>query len=154
MIKEFEDTYKSILMPRQVGVGVKCAAEVLAMGLRMTLHVHDTFVLIIIDIKNAYNAMSRAAICAGHLIHDILRRTVPYWRAKLGPHSPVWAGSEEFMGDDGLNQGSPSSSLEFSWTIHGRLKQADEKLVLHDGCARLIWTTATWWARGTWFSQS
>jgi hypothetical protein len=43
MVKEFEDIYKSELMPQQVGVGVKFAAELLAMGLRMTLHVHDTF---------------------------------------------------------------------------------------------------------------
>jgi hypothetical protein len=82
---------------------VKFAAELLAMGLRMIIRVHDTFVLIRIDIKNAYNDMSKAAICVAHLSHDRPRRTVPYCRAKLGPHSPVWAGSEEFWGEDGLN---------------------------------------------------
>ncbi len=70
--------------------------ELLAMGLRIALHVHDTFVLISIDLKNAYNAMNRAIVCAAHLRHGKLRRTIPYRRAKLGPHSPVWAGNEEF----------------------------------------------------------
>jgi len=77
-------------------MGVKFAAELLVIGLIMTLHVHDTFVPIIIDIKNAYNAINKASVCETHLSHNMLRRTVPYWRAKLGPHSPVWTGSEEF----------------------------------------------------------
>ena len=68
---------------------MKFVAELLAMGLQMTLHVHDTIVLISIDLKNAYNTMRRAAVCEAHLMHDILWRSVPYWRAKLGPHSPV-----------------------------------------------------------------
>jgi hypothetical protein len=136
MIKEFEDVYKTELMPQQVGVGVKFAAKLLAMGLWMTLHVHDTFVLITIDLKNAYIAMRRAAVCEAHLRHDKLRRTIPYWRATLGPHSLVWAGAEEFWGEDGLNQGSPSSSSGFSWTIHGKVKQADERLEVYGGCAR------------------
>ena len=51
MVKEFENICKSELMPQQVGVGVKFAAELLAMGLRMTLHVHGTFILISIDLK-------------------------------------------------------------------------------------------------------
>jgi len=64
MVKEFEDVYKTELMPQQVGVGVKFAAELMALhdgitralhdGITlMALHVHDTFVLITIDLKNA-----------------------------------------------------------------------------------------------------
>ena len=113
-------------MPQQVGVRVKFVAELLVMGLRMALNVHDTFVLINIDIKNAYNAINRATVCEARLNHNRLRRTVPYWRAKLGPNSPVWACNEELWGKDGLNQSSPSSSSGFSWTIHGRVKKADE----------------------------
>ena len=95
-VKEFEEICKSELIPQQVGVGVKFAAELLAMGLRMTLRDHVTFALINIDIKNAYNVIIMAATCAAHLRHEKLRRVVPYRRAKVGPHSPVWACSEEF----------------------------------------------------------
>ena len=69
------------------------ATKLLAMGLRMTLHVHDTFVLIDIDLKNAYNAIRRAAICEDHLMHDRLRRSLPYSRVKSEPYSPIWASS-------------------------------------------------------------
>ena len=99
----------SYYRPQQVGIGVKFAAELLEIGLRMTLHVHNTFVMIIIDLKNAYTAMRRAAMCEAYFRHDKLLRSVPYRREKLGPQSPVWAGAEEFWGEDGLNQGSPSS---------------------------------------------
>ena len=53
---------------------MKFAAELLAMGLRMTLRVHGTFVLISIDLKGAYNDKRRAAVCETHLRHDKLRR--------------------------------------------------------------------------------
>jgi hypothetical protein len=69
------------------------------MGLRFILHVYDDYVLTNIDIKNAYTAMRREAWCATHYNHDMLTRMIPYWRAKLGPHSPVWAGEEEFWGE-------------------------------------------------------
>ena len=118
MVKEFEDVYKSELMPQHVGVGVKFDAGPLAMDMRMTLHVHDTFALIGIDLKNACHAMRRATLCEAHPRHDKSRRSIPYRRAKLGLHSHVWAGNEAFWGEDGLNQGSPSSSSGFSWTIH------------------------------------
>jgi hypothetical protein len=136
MVKEFEDIYKTELIPQQVGVRVKFAAELLAMGLRMTLHVHETFVLISIDLTNAYNAMKRATVFEAHLMHDKLRRSDPYRRAESGPHSPVWACAEEFWGEDGLNQGTPSSSSGFSWTIHGRVRQTNERLHAYGGCAR------------------
>jgi hypothetical protein len=102
----------------------------------MTLHVHDTFVLITIDLKNAYKAMRRAAVCEAYLRHDKVRRSDPYWRAKFGPHSLVWAGAEELWGKDALNKGSPSSSSRFSWSIHGRVRQANEQLEVYGGCAR------------------
>jgi hypothetical protein len=40
--------------------------------------VHDTFVLINIDLRNAYNAMRRSAVCEAHLRHGKMRRFVPY----------------------------------------------------------------------------
>ena len=46
MVTEFQEVYKSESMPRHVGVGMTFAAELLVMGLRMTLHVYDNFVLI------------------------------------------------------------------------------------------------------------
>ena len=48
------------LLPRHLGVGVKFAAELLALGIRMTLHIRPGHILVSINIKNAYNTMRRA----------------------------------------------------------------------------------------------
>ncbi len=73
------------MMPHKVGVGVKFAAELLAMDLRMTLHRHAAFIIISIDITNAYNVITRDAVLGAHNKYAYMRRTVPFWRAKPGP---------------------------------------------------------------------
>jgi hypothetical protein len=40
-------------MPQQLGAGVKFAAELMIMGLCMTLHKNHEFILFVIDFKNA-----------------------------------------------------------------------------------------------------
>ena len=65
-------------MPQQVGVGVEFAAELLAMGLRMTLHLHRGFIIISIDMVNAYNEIKRAAVMDIHIRHIYLRRMIPF----------------------------------------------------------------------------
>ena len=90
------------LTPHQVGVGVKFAAELLAMVLRMTLHLHRGFIIISIDIINAYNEIKRAVVMDSHSRHVYLRRMVPFWRAKLTPTSKLWAGRDSMEHHEGL----------------------------------------------------
>ena len=90
------------MLPHQLGVDVKFAAELLAMGIRMTLHVRPDGILISIDLKIAYNAIWMEAVIGRHRGHKMLMRTLPYWRAKLGPRSPIWADGITLWGDDGL----------------------------------------------------
>ena len=61
---------------------------------------------------------------------------VPYGRAKLGPVAKLWAGKDTMEYEEGLQQGSPTSSSGFSYTIHEKVKRADLRLVEHGGCAR------------------
>jgi len=79
------------------------------MGIKMTLHIKPDYVLIGIDIRSAYNTMRRAAILERHRGHMTMRRAVPYWRAKLGTRSPIWAEDTTMWGDDGLQHRSPTS---------------------------------------------
>jgi hypothetical protein len=53
MLEQCQAEYVKEMMPHQVGVGVKLAAELLAMGLGMVLHLRGGFILINIDIVNA-----------------------------------------------------------------------------------------------------
>jgi hypothetical protein len=78
MLQKIEDVYIQELMPQQVGVvGVKFAAELLVMGLRMTLHVYNDFVIINIDLRNAYTDILRVAICEEPTNHDKSRLMEP-----------------------------------------------------------------------------
>jgi hypothetical protein len=98
------------MMPHQVGVGVKFAAEMLAMGLRMVLHLHGGFILLSIDIVNAYNEIKRATVVRAQVRHTHFVKWVPYWRSKLGPTSKLWAGEDYMEHHEGLVQVSPISS--------------------------------------------
>ena len=60
VLEQCQAEYVKEMMPQHVGVGVKFAAELLAMGLRMALHLRGGFILINIDIINAYNEIKRS----------------------------------------------------------------------------------------------
>jgi len=59
MLEQCQKGYVMEMMPQQVGVGVKFAAELLAMGLRMALHMNGRFIIIGIDMINAYKSRER-----------------------------------------------------------------------------------------------
>jgi hypothetical protein len=136
MLDQWQAEYVKEMMPQQVGVGVKFAAELLAMGLRMTMHLHKEFIIISIDMINAYNEVKRATVMDAHSRHTYLERMIPYWRAKLSPTSKLWAGRDSMEHHEGLVQGSPISSSGFSFTIDKRVKEADGKMAAFGGCAR------------------
>ena len=124
------------MLPQQVGVGVKYAAEHLVMDLRMTLHENEDFIIISTDISNAYCELMRASVVDMHMDSEKMRGMVPYWRAKLGPNAKLWAGEDYMEYMEGLVQGSPTSSSGFSFTIHDKVKEADKRLAEYGGCAR------------------
>jgi hypothetical protein len=134
MLVECQEDYMRELLPRHVGVGVKFAAGLLTMWIKMTLHIKPDHILVNIDIRNAYNTMRRASIMERHIGHMTLRKAVPYWRAKLGPRSPIWAEDTTMWGDDGLQQGLPTSGHAFAFTIHPFVREADMKLEAAKGC--------------------
>jgi hypothetical protein len=50
------------MLPHQLGVGLKYAAELLVMGLRMTLHRNEDFIILNVDISNAYCEIMKASV--------------------------------------------------------------------------------------------
>ncbi len=60
-----------------MGVGVKYAAELLMMGLRMTLHRNEDFIIIGVDISNAFWEMMRASVVERHMGSEKMRGMVP-----------------------------------------------------------------------------
>ncbi len=62
VLEQCQAEYLNGMMPQEVGVGVKFAAELLAMGLRKVLYLRGGLILISIDIINAHNEIKRAAV--------------------------------------------------------------------------------------------
>ena len=137
MLEQYQADYIRELMPQQLGVGVKFAAELLVMGLRMIINMKKVFILINVDISNAFCEVMRAILVERHMGHERFREMVPYWRAKLGPTANLWSGKGCMEYIEGLVKGSPTSSSGFSYTIHENVKKANTMLVECGGCARL-----------------
>ncbi len=89
ILRSFKADYVKELMPQQLGVGFKFAAELLVMGLRMTLHRNQEFTLVGIDLENAYKKIWREVVLRRHMEHRRLNGLVPYLRGTLGPRSPM-----------------------------------------------------------------
>jgi hypothetical protein len=66
------------MLPQQLGVGVKYAAELLVMGLRMTLQRNEDFIILSVDISNAYCEIMRASVVERHMDSEKMRGMVPY----------------------------------------------------------------------------
>jgi hypothetical protein len=81
VLAQLQEVYIREMMPQQLGVGVKLAAELLVMGLRMTLHTRPEFIIVGVNISNAYCEVMRAIVIERNMQHDMLCGMVPYWRA-------------------------------------------------------------------------
>ena len=76
---QYREVYIKEMMPQQLGVGVKFAAELLmVMGLRMTLHKRPEFIIVGVDISNAFCEITRANVIERQMQHDRLCGMVPY----------------------------------------------------------------------------
>ena len=95
ILVQFQGEYIKEMMPHQLGVGVKFAAELLILGLRMTLHRQADFIIMGVDITNAYCEEMTASVIERHMQHERFKGMVPYWRAKLGSVAKLWAGQKE-----------------------------------------------------------
>jgi hypothetical protein len=66
------------MMPIQLGVGVQYAAELLVMGLRMTLHRNEDFIILSVVISHAFCEVMRASVVDKHMNIGKMRGMVPY----------------------------------------------------------------------------
>ena len=85
MRTQMERAAELYLAPRQVSVGVSGGISVLYHGLRLLLEVHPDFLVVRIDLRNAYNESRRAQASQTNL------KTNPTHRLKRGnaPPAPV-----------------------------------------------------------------
>ncbi len=75
----FQKEYIQEMMPQRLGVGVKYAAELLVMSLKMTVHRNKDFIMLNMDIYNAYCEVTRASVMERHIDNERIRGMVPYY---------------------------------------------------------------------------
>ena len=114
------------LQPRQTGVGVKGAAELVGMGIQRTVDTLDptgSWVLLQVDVKNAFNSLSRAAVLQGCISKcPHLYNWLSFCYAK---HSPlVCQGSFLCWSQTGVHQGDACGPAAFALGLDMALDQA------------------------------
>ena len=67
VLEQYQEAYIKEIMPHQLEVGVKFTAELLVMGLRMTLHTKPDFIIVGVDISNAFCEVMRARVIERHM---------------------------------------------------------------------------------------
>jgi len=138
------------LAPQQLGVAVSGGIEVMVHGFRILLELHRDFVVIKIDLRNGYNAISRVAILRRLSAIPRLAFLVPFLHALLAAPTDIYGdGGRERLFDDvvrralgdameGMWQGFGLSSGGFAVGIHPELRQLDRELRWFGGMARAI----------------
>jgi hypothetical protein len=135
-----------ILAPQQVAVGVAGGISILIHGLRVLVEHRGDFVVVRLDLKNAYNAASRSAMLRRFSEHPQLAPLLPLLHATLARADRLAVGAERRqlfdarMGRsdtaEGLQQGAPPSSGVFCVGLQPELAALDAELRPFGGCAR------------------
>jgi len=123
---------------QQVAVGVSSGIPILFQAIRQHLELNSDHCVLKVDIRNAHNECSRAAMLNAFLSHSeapIRQLAIPFWLT----YSP----SAEIFGitarsEDGGQQGDAFASLGFALGIHPALCAADEFLHTYGGKACAI----------------
>ena len=143
--EDFADT----LAPQQLAVGIPGGISVLIFGTRCMLEMRPRFVVVRLDLRNGFNAVSRAVMLRRMAEQPRLAHLVPFMHALL--HAPTdlfvsvaqrlfsgAAGATRGDSSEGTQQGFAISSGGFSVAIHPELRALDEELAPFGGAARAI----------------
>ena len=146
LVRGMERAAELHLAPRQVSVGVSSGISILYHGLRLLLEVHPDFLVVRIDLRNAYNESRRAQVLQRMAAVPGVASLVPLMHAMYGPAgiivlpdgSRLFAGSDRGDFEEGLPQGSPESSLAFCVLIQEAVQELHEALAGGGGGATFI----------------
>ena len=149
VIRPVSDVFARILGPQQLAVGVPGGLSIIIHGIRITLEHRPDFVVVKIDLKNAFNSMRRSTALRRLRQHPELAHLIPFIHAMNAAESHLYVGgsrSRLFEGHDdrpgdsstGWRQGGGESAASFSVGIHPEVTAMDDELRPWGGFARFI----------------
>ena len=127
---------REFLEPVQVGLSVAGAA-LLTRSVSGVMHTYRDFICFRLDLKNAFNEMSRRAVLDVLNQEESLRHLVTFAAAILSPVAPLETGGR-IWGEtaEGMGQGDPPSGDLFSVGLHPDLLELDRACSEGGGQAR------------------
>ena len=141
VVSQYRNTLSSHLWPQQVAVGVPAGISLLVFGARALLELHPDWVIVKIDLRNAYNEISRAKIFERLCENPELRDLAPFFWCTHAAESDVFLAANglplaSFWSSDGVHQGDPLASSAFCVGIHPEVCKLDQAVAAHGGCAK------------------
>ena len=109
----------SSLAPLQTGIGIKGAAESVAMGCQsMVDHLakQTGWVMLKLDMANAFNTVSRKDVLQGAL--ELCPAAFNFLRFAYSERAPLFTGGKLLWSKEGTHQGCPLGPLGFALGIH------------------------------------
>ena len=112
--------------PLQFGVACRAGAENVTHGLRICIEEHwsdDDFVAFKVDMKNAFNAVSRQAVveeCA-----TFFPEILPWVSWCYGSHPLLWHPLGQISSESGVQQGDPLGPLLFALVLQKLISSVD-----------------------------
>ena len=115
--------------------------SMLIFGIRFLLEVHPDWVVVRLDLRNAYNELKRSQMVERLASVDHVRDLAPVVWATYSAESEVyWVGANGlerafFASEEGAQQGDGLASAGFCVAIHPEVRLLDEELRAHGGTA-------------------
>ena len=157
LIRSRRDEIERDVAPQQLGCGVQAGISILVHGMRHVLTIHPSFVIVKLDLKNAFNIISRAVMLRRVVQSRALGFLAPFLHLLDGPEALLLVGSllDDLFADhtaygmgaddsrrggsaEGGRQGAPSVPPSFCIGIQPELRALDEELRVVGGLARAI----------------
>ena len=123
------------LEPQQVALSPAGAAK-LVMSVREQLEVRRDFICLKLDLKNAYNEISRTSIIEAFEAEPSLRHLASFYGVTLAPKMGLETGGKVFgRSEEGEGQGDPKASAGFCTGLQPSLVQLDAACRAGEGSA-------------------
>jgi hypothetical protein len=145
VMRDHKELFKDALWPQQAAVGVESGQQLVTTGVSVALQQRPDFVAVKVDLANAFNECTRAAMLSAVARVPALAGLLPMYAATLSVASPLYMtganGQLEKIGTDcqeGGHQGCASTGAAFCLAIHPSVVAADAALEAVGGCARFF----------------